>query len=335
MLAWAQENNPWDPESFVDGLIAAANSIPEGAPVGTIARRPDGEWIAWRTEDGWGYRFIGDEEPNEWPPGSSIADFWPVIYDPREYEGTEYDPETGLHWFKPGEEPLVPRPDPHGTVNLDGTLPTFTPDPTAQQEPPKGLYGKYRVERVDGKPIRACFVLEYLDDLHANKALLEYAFSVERVNPELAKDLRTEWGKWPGRSQQEPGESLARGLDDLAAGRVSRRDDYLEPENPEYCGNCDGRKCMGCVFREYDHDCADDCPDCCTTARTPRVVDRLGVDEQGSPWRELLNGWAWVYLYDPKTDRWQRQTPNGRVKRYKPGAEPHRRGPFIEWGDPS
>lgn len=29
------------------------------------------------------------------------------------------------------------------------------------------------------------------------------------------------------------------------------------------CSNCDGRKCMGCVFREYDHDCADDCPFCC------------------------------------------------------------------------
>jgi len=28
------------------------------------------------------------------------------------------------------------------------------------------------------------------------------------------------------------------------------------------CPNCDGRKCMGCIFREYDHDCADDCPVC-------------------------------------------------------------------------
>lgn len=151
------------------------------APVGTIARRPGGAWLALRDRFGWQYFHLGY-------PGDEVdADSWPVIYDPREYEGTEYDPETGLHWFKPGEEPLVPRPD-----------------PTAQQEPPKGLYGKYRVERVDGKPIRACFVLEYLDDLHANKALLEYAFSVERVNPELAKDLRTEWGKWPGRSQREP-----------------------------------------------------------------------------------------------------------------------------------
>lgn len=275
-------------------LVGVGVGVPEGPPVGTIARRPDGAWIAWRTEDGWGYRFIGDEEPNEWPPGSSIADFWPVIYDPREYEGTEYDPETGLHWFKPGEEPLVPRPDPHGTVNLDGTLPTFTPDPTAQQEPPKGLYGKYRVERVDGKPIRACFVLEYLDDLHANKALLEYAFSVERVNPELAKDLRTEWGKWPGRSQQEPGESLARGLDDLAAGRVSRRDDYLEPQQEP----------------ATTHPVSPESTNCVPKPRTPRVVDRLGVDERGSRWRDRDGDEYWF-----QNDVWIID----RISKYGPG----------------
>ncbi|MDM2383851.1 hypothetical protein PP563_09950 [Mycobacteroides abscessus] len=144
----------------IDALIAAANSIPEGMPVGTIARRPDGEWIAWRTEDGWGYRFIGDEEPNEWPPGSSIADFWPVIYDPTDHpsreELREYfhkdlaehcqadDPDEYPDEYHEGDKPRLERlmrepsvfdADPHGTVNLDGTLPTFTPDPTAQQEP--------------------------------------------------------------------------------------------------------------------------------------------------------------------------------------------------------
>lgn len=29
------------------------------------------------------------------------------------------------------------------------------------------------------------------------------------------------------------------------------------------CQNCDGRKCMGCIFRDWDHDCNDDCPHCC------------------------------------------------------------------------
>lgn len=29
------------------------------------------------------------------------------------------------------------------------------------------------------------------------------------------------------------------------------------------CCNCGGVKCMGCVFREWGHDCEDDCPECC------------------------------------------------------------------------
>ncbi len=37
------------------------------------------------------------------------------------------------------------------------------------------------------------------------------------------------------------------------------------PGQHSQCRNCDDRKCMGCVFREYYHDCKDDCPDCCTT----------------------------------------------------------------------
>jgi hypothetical protein len=36
------------------------------------------------------------------------------------------------------------------------------------------------------------------------------------------------------------------------------------PHDPEPdCENCGGRGCMGCIFREYDHDCADNCPICC------------------------------------------------------------------------
>ncbi|SLH07111.1 hypothetical protein [Mycobacteroides abscessus] len=243
---WSDRVDDWLP--IVDEMFVAANSIPEGPPVDTIARRPDGKYLATRiltVSDGtpaWNYKNLTWPEV-EWEYlRQNDADSWPVIYDPREYEGTEYDPETGLHWFKPGEEPLVPRPD-----------------PTAQQE---------------------------------------------------------------------PGESLARGLDDLAAGRVSRRDDYLEPEDPEYCGNCDGRKCMGCVFREYDHDCADDCPDCCTTARTPRVVDRLGVDEQGSRWQDRqlgewkFDGQAWRYLELTWTS-----VPGGEWVE----AEPSKRyGPYVE-----
>lgn len=35
------------------------------------------------------------------------------------------------------------------------------------------------------------------------------------------------------------------------------------PGQHSECRNCDDRKCMGCVTREWGHDCRDDCPDCC------------------------------------------------------------------------
>lgn len=310
----------------VDRQIAAANSVPEGAPVGTIARRPDGFWIAHMTESGWEYTEL---VTGTWR--GSDADSWPVIFtpgeavgsgpttdggethDPREPSREELrayfhqdlaehcqadDPDEYHEGDKPRlerqmREPSVFDADPHGTVNLDGTLPTFTPDPTAQQEPPKGLYGKYRVERVDGKPIRACFVLEYLDDLHANKALLEYAFSVERVNPELAKDLRTEWGKWPGRSQQEPAYTVAAASEEMA--------------------------------KYWDNSIVT------TTKRVPRVVDRLGVDEQGSRWRDE-NGLIHSFTEGADGGRWKTQI-GGSWYPWAKGVVPHG-GEYTEIVEP-
>ncbi|SLC65251.1 Uncharacterised protein [Mycobacteroides abscessus subsp. massiliense] len=117
MLAWAQENNPWDPESFVDGLIAAANSIPEGAPVGTIARRPDGAWLAHYYTNlsgtrAWLYWPLSADDDEDFPDDDA-ADSWPVIYDPDEYHEGD----------KPRLERLMREPS------------VFDADPTAQQEP--------------------------------------------------------------------------------------------------------------------------------------------------------------------------------------------------------
>lgn len=42
-------------------------------------------------------------------------------------------------------------------------------------------------------------------------------------------------------------------------------DDDHTPE-PGDCCNCGGRKCMGCVMRDWEHHCADDCPFCCVQA---------------------------------------------------------------------
>lgn len=34
------------------------------------------------------------------------------------------------------------------------------------------------------------------------------------------------------------------------------------PGQVVHCRNCDDTGCMGCIFREYDHDCEWDCPFC-------------------------------------------------------------------------
>lgn len=70
---------------WLDALIAAANSIAEGAPVGTIARRPDGATVAVRsvTQEGkpfWAYNYLTAEDDAVFD--EDAADSWPVIYDP-------------------------------------------------------------------------------------------------------------------------------------------------------------------------------------------------------------------------------------------------------------
>lgn len=63
---------------------------------------------------------------------------------------------------------------------------TESTDPDTQ----RGLYGKYKVERIDGKPRGPYFVLDYAHDPHAVAALLAYADSCEAEFPALAADLR-------------------------------------------------------------------------------------------------------------------------------------------------
>jgi len=58
-------------------------------------------------------------------------------------------------------------------------------------------------------------------------------------------------------------------------------------ESHATCGNCDGRLCMGCIFREYDHTCAEDCPDCCEGGQMidpgARLATRL---RSGDHWKD-------------------------------------------------
>lgn len=61
----------------------------------------------------------------------------------------------------------------------------------------RGLYDKYRVEKVNGKPVGECFVLE-AHDPHAVVALREYAKSCGDEFPQLATDLTSMANRWSG-----------------------------------------------------------------------------------------------------------------------------------------
>jgi hypothetical protein len=56
----------------------------------------------------------------------------------------------------------------------------------------RGLYGKYKVERADGKDKGPYFVLAYATDPHARVALRAYAESCANEYRALANDLMRE-----------------------------------------------------------------------------------------------------------------------------------------------
>lgn len=59
---------------------------------------------------------------------------------------------------------------------------------SADPDKDRGLYGKYRVEKVNGKPVGECFVLEQHDP-YAAIALLAYAEACKDEYAPLALDL--------------------------------------------------------------------------------------------------------------------------------------------------
>lgn len=141
----------------VDRQIAAANSIPEGAPVGTIALHPSGKWIAHRdTPDTWEYiPFRGAVLLEH----GDDADSWPVIYDPTGKTIDELQAEVD-RLDRAEDRALTERDELQETVNrilytcssedeigewssandpVERFIEQFKPvkriDPTAQQEP--------------------------------------------------------------------------------------------------------------------------------------------------------------------------------------------------------
>lgn len=178
MIQAILDNSGFGPKSaahIVDAQIAAANSIPEGAPVGTIARRPDGAFLAIREgcagTGGWQYWGTGPLRRANLLDGFEDADSWPVIYDPSQgaHTGVVINAETNSRLGEILDNPTKPEPSEvqEALSGLDGTdksavklITGFSDerleelgglaDPTAQQEPADPLAELTRMAEEDG-----------------------------------------------------------------------------------------------------------------------------------------------------------------------------------------
>lgn len=332
----------------VDRQIAAANSIPEGAPVGTIARRPDGEWLAERkvsqsTGAGrWCYLKLGYPS-TEAPLKANAADSWPVIYDPTtnvaallrqaaarltELSTDETDnyhlvndlvdaanridpTKPDLDWFPPGEEPTVPRPDPTAAEVEDLAkwlsihIGTWPEDEWELRSKPNYYHDRAR-ELLD-------FGYRKVSDPTAQQERAIRGTVEDALRPDDVELLETDPMEFVRRTQQEPS---VYELDRLAMESIRTTAAQQEPadeDKPEGCTEC------GFTAYELEDGRCDQCPP--PKPRTPRVVDRLGVDEQGSRWRDE-NGLIHSFTEGADGGRWKTQI-GGSWYPWAKGVVPH------------
>lgn len=97
----------------------------------------------------------------------------------------------------------------------------------------RGLYGKYHVEKVNGKPIGQCFVLEE-HDRHAVPALRAYAESCAHDYQSLATDLALMADRWDA-GEDTPSQPITNGqhhaLTDPLAELRERETQFLAAAN--------------------------------------------------------------------------------------------------------
>lgn len=312
---------------WLDALIAAANSVPEGAPVGTIARRPDGAIVAVRsvTQEGkpfWAYNYLTAEDDAVFD--EDAADSWPVIYDPTKPEPKEYpyqegdttvigpecfavtdkgaiawqgvwyfNPEPTLDYFPPGEEPLVSRPDP--TEGEAGDTPETAKLLRQMRE---------RYEAGEGPHPLSGWAKGWDSS------------STAQQEPEGGW-LRQEFDKAEKRSAQIPDRARCK----VVRGTVEdalRPDDVklLETDPQEFVRRTAQQEPVECPCSPGSGHCVNvEAP---KPPRTPRVRDRLGVDEQGARWAAESGG---VYHHDGS--QWVTTYRHGGVTRWGKGFEPH------------
>ncbi|YCU34489.1 hypothetical protein ACRYGU_16740 [Mycobacteroides abscessus] len=269
-------------------IFAALNSVPEGAPVGTIARRPDGFWIAHMAESGWEYSEL---VTGTWR--GSDADSWPVIFTPGEAVGSgpttdggeTYDPR------EPSREELRAYFHKDLAEHCQADDPDVYPDEYHEGDKP-------RLERLMREPS----VFDGDED------------AVEELAKWLATEIGTcTEGDWELRSKPNYYHDRARELLDFGYRKVS---DPTAQQEPKLCSGC-----YECQAPKRHH--------------APRVVDRLGVDEQGAEWkRRGISRDSYIWEYRFRNGVWQVRLVGNEVwASMSPGTEPTN-GPFTEVLEP-
>ncbi|PKQ59738.1 hypothetical protein B5566_02535 [Mycobacterium sp. MHSD3] len=258
-------------------LVGVGVDIPEGPPVGTIARRPDGAVIALRggvcDERFWIYKWLDDDPNVPTVKDTNDADSWPQI------RPDQWPDQAGLDWLPPGEEPLVPRPDP-GSKDAGDWIKAQVVHSGGSLWRRDGYMWRGVGHTGGRSPLPSLArpgvaVTVVIDD---DGELVSDLSKLACIDGDV-EELLAEHGLLPDPTAQQ------------------------EPEEPGPPSNAHIK------FPK--------------APRTPRVVDCLGVDEQGTPWRSR-SGYEWRHL----DGKWQFKSYV--LDQWIADAEPALCGPFTE-----
>lgn len=107
------------------------------------------------------------------------------------------------------ERNALPTPPPVITTELASVSPEGDDLVVGERAELSGLFGKYRVQRVDGRaePGARYFVLDYAHDWHARVALAAYIEVCRESKPDLARDLAAELDAMAEPAPEQPTET--------------------------------------------------------------------------------------------------------------------------------
>ncbi|WP_131817888.1 hypothetical protein [Mycobacteroides abscessus] len=297
----------------VDHMIAAAISIPE-LPVGTITLRPDGKWVGVRDNKRrgvpWLYCPLSDSAA-DWP-ALRAADSWRVIHNPTNPgcpECSNYA-AVGLELV----EKLAAAEGARLALEEIVSKCKCGADSRAQQEPsiddairvddipvgtiarrPDGAWVAHRYANLKGEGHWNYFRVDYNAPFRSPGDADSWPVIYDPTKPDPLETFNQQ--AYFDDSDELPGSTAQ--------------------QEPEVGPPCDTR---GWPREEV------------AKPRTPRVVDRLGVDERDAEWTRIevcRDTYVWEYRF--RHGVWKyRQLGHKNWIAMKPGDEPLASGPFTE-----